>query len=112
MVSSAAEIVLPEGALNTATPRSVAASTSMLSTPTPARPMTRSRAAMTIDASTSEVWLDQRVALTEALVEMKQQLNAAGTTDDKIQVEIHPQKEVPYAHAIHVFEAVTAAEFQ
>jgi hypothetical protein len=40
-VSSAADTVLPDGALSTATPRSVAASTSMLSTPTPARPMTR-----------------------------------------------------------------------
>ncbi len=35
---SAAEIVLPSGALTTITPRSVAALRSMLSTPTPARP--------------------------------------------------------------------------
>ena len=35
---SAAEIVLPSGALTTMTPRSVAALRSMLSTPTPARP--------------------------------------------------------------------------
>ena len=41
IVSSAAETVLPAGAFTTATPRSVAASKSMLSTPTPARPMTR-----------------------------------------------------------------------
>ncbi len=44
-VSSAADTVLPAGAFSTATPRSVAASRSMLSTPTPARPTTRSRGA-------------------------------------------------------------------
>ena len=40
MVCSAAETTLDSGALHTMTPRSVAASRSMLSTPTPARPMT------------------------------------------------------------------------
>lgn len=70
------------------------------------------RIAMTIDASTQETWMQQMDNLTSALVQMKQELNAAGTTDDKIQVEIHPHKEVPYAHAIHVFEAVTDAKFQ
>jgi hypothetical protein len=38
MVSSATATVLPAGELTTITPRSVAAATSMLSTPTPARP--------------------------------------------------------------------------
>ncbi len=37
-VSSAVAIVLPDGVFMTMTPRSVAASTSTLSTPTPARP--------------------------------------------------------------------------
>ena len=37
---SAVEIVLPPGVFITMTPRLVAASMSMLSTPTPARPMT------------------------------------------------------------------------
>ena len=41
-VSSAVVIVLPAGVFITTTPRCVAASTSMLSTPTPARPTTRS----------------------------------------------------------------------
>ena len=41
IVSSAAETVFPAGALRTAIPLSVAASRSMLSTPTPARPTTR-----------------------------------------------------------------------
>jgi biopolymer transport protein ExbD len=70
------------------------------------------RIAMTIDASTPEAWLEQMDGLKTALVQMKTELNAAGTADDKIQVEIHPHKEVPYAHAIHVFEAVTDAQFQ
>ncbi len=70
------------------------------------------RIAMTIDASTQEAWMQQMAALTSALVQMKQELNAAGTTDDQIQVEIHPHKEVPYAHAIHVFEAVTDGGFK
>ena len=43
MVCSAALTMLEVGALHTMTPRSVAASTSTLSTPTPARPMTRRR---------------------------------------------------------------------
>lgn len=70
------------------------------------------RIAMTIDAATQEAWMQQMESLTSALVQMRQELNAAGSTDDKIQVEIHPHKEVPYAHAIHVFEAVTDAKFQ
>ena len=49
MVCSAAETILEVGALHTMMPASVAASTSTLSTPTPARPMMRSfeAAAMT-----------------------------------------------------------------
>ncbi len=43
MVCSAAEIVLADGAFTTSIPRSVAVSTSMLSTPTPARPITFKR---------------------------------------------------------------------
>src|ERR1051325_1822298 len=42
---SAVETVFPPGAFRTTTPRRVAVSTSTLSTPTPARPMTRSRVA-------------------------------------------------------------------
>ena len=43
IVCSAAARTLPLGALTTAMPRAVAASMSMLSTPIPARPTTRSR---------------------------------------------------------------------
>ena len=60
-VSSAVAIVLPEGVFITMTPRSVAASTSTLSTPTPARPTTFSRGAA---ASTSAVILvSERTAM-------------------------------------------------
>jgi hypothetical protein len=45
---SAAAIVLPSGEFTTSTPRLVAAGTSTLSTPTPARPMMRSRLAASI----------------------------------------------------------------
>ena len=41
MVCSATATAFPVGALTTITPRRVAASTSMLSTPVPARPITR-----------------------------------------------------------------------
>ena len=60
-VSSAVAIVLPEGVFITMTPRSVAASTSTLSIPTPARPTTlRSGAA----AMTSAVIFDsERTAI-------------------------------------------------
>ena len=43
MVCSAAETVLPKGVFMTIIPRSVAAALSILSVPTPARPMIRSR---------------------------------------------------------------------
>jgi len=54
MVCSAVVIVLPSGAFITTTPRIVAAGTSMLSTPTPARPMTYKPAA---SSSRSDVTL-------------------------------------------------------
>ena len=47
-VNSAVEIVLPAGVFITTMPRLVAASTSTLSTPTPARPTTRSLGALAI----------------------------------------------------------------
>src|ERR1035441_10973658 len=46
--SSAVEMVLPPGVFITTTPRWVAASTSTLSTPTPARPTTRNCGAASI----------------------------------------------------------------
>ncbi|OQB80814.1 MAG: hypothetical protein BWX86_02954 [Verrucomicrobia bacterium ADurb.Bin122] len=60
-VSSAVAMVLPEGVFITTTPRSVAASTSTLSTPTPARPTTLSKGAA---AMTSRVILvSERTAM-------------------------------------------------
>ena len=54
---SAAAIVLPVGALTTAMPISVAASMSMLSTPTPARPMAWSRPAFAMTEAVTFVSL-------------------------------------------------------
>ena len=50
-VSSAVAIVLPDGVFMTMTPRSVAASTSTLSIPTPARPTTLRRGAAAITSA-------------------------------------------------------------
>ena len=46
IVCSAAVLVLPSGVFMTTTPAVVAVATSILSTPMPARPMTRSRLAL------------------------------------------------------------------
>jgi hypothetical protein len=60
-VNSAVAMVLPEGVFITITPRSVAASTSTLSTPTPARPTTLSKGAA---ANTSAViFVSERTAI-------------------------------------------------
>ena len=53
MVSSATATALAPGVFITTMPRRVAASASMLSTPTPARPMTRSLGAFSISASST-----------------------------------------------------------
>ncbi len=50
---SAAEMTVDSGAFATTIPRRVAASTSTLSTPTPARPITFSRSAFSINAASS-----------------------------------------------------------
>ena len=55
MVCSAAVTTFDWGALATTMPRRVAASTSTLSTPTPARPITRRRWARSISAPVSLV---------------------------------------------------------
>jgi hypothetical protein len=49
--------LLPPGVFITAMPRRVAASTSMLSTPIPARPMTRNRVAASITCGVTVVEL-------------------------------------------------------
>ena len=55
--SSAADTELPPGVLVTTMPRRVAASTSMLSTPVPALPITRNRGAAPISSSVTLVLL-------------------------------------------------------
>ncbi len=52
---SAAEMTVDSGALTTTIPRRVAAGTSTLSTPTPARPITFSRSAPSIRPASSFV---------------------------------------------------------
>ena len=56
---SAAAMVLPSGEFTTSTPRRVAAFTSTLSTPTPARPMMRSLVAASITSSVT--WVPERI---------------------------------------------------
>jgi hypothetical protein len=62
-------MVLPEGAVSTAIPFSVAASTSIVSTPTPARPMTLRRSAFASDSRVILVALRTRTASTSAMAE-------------------------------------------
>ena len=61
MVSSAVAMVLPSGVFITMTPRSVAASTSTLSTPTPARPTTLSCGAAAKTAAS--IFVSERTAM-------------------------------------------------
>ena len=56
-VCSHVEIVLPPGVFITMMPRRVAASTSTLSTPTPARPITRNFFAAAMTLALTLVWL-------------------------------------------------------
>ena len=50
--------------------------------------------------------------LTAQLRSMRQQLNAAGKTDDKIQVKIGPGKNVKYKYLVAVYEAALNAGFK
>jgi hypothetical protein len=63
-VSSAVAMVFPDGVFITTTPRSVAASTSTLSTPTPARPTTCSVGAAAITSAVILVSLRTAMACT------------------------------------------------
>src|SRR6266513_449292 len=64
---SAVETVFPPGALSTTIPRRVAVSTSTLSTPTPARPTTRSFAPAFKIAAVTLVWLRTTSALNDGM---------------------------------------------
>ena len=87
MVCSATETALPPGVFITSTPAAVAASRSTLSTPTPARPMTRSLGAF---SSTAGVHLhgaadEQRVRFRQVLAHIpwgwkRSRSNRAGTS--------------------------------
>ena len=56
-VCSVAAMVLPSGVFNTTMPRAVAAGISMLSTPTPARPITFKLVAASINSLVTWIWL-------------------------------------------------------
>lgn len=51
-------------------------------------------------------------ALTQQLLRMRKQLNAAGKATDTIQVKINPGKDVKYKHLIAVYEAALRADFE
>ena len=61
IVCSAAVTTFDSGALATTIPRLVAASTSTLSTPTPARPITRSRSARSIRSAV--IFVAERITM-------------------------------------------------
>ena len=61
-------MVLPPGVFMTITPRRVAASTSTLSTPTPARPTTRKRAPACKIGAVTFVWLRTTIALNSGMI--------------------------------------------
>ena len=63
-VSSAVVVVLPPGVFITTTPRLVAASTSTLSTPTPARPTTRNFGAAS--RTFCEIFVSERTTMASA----------------------------------------------
>ena len=51
-------------------------------------------------------------ALTQQLLRMRKQLNAAGKPTNTIQVKINPGKNVKYKHLIAVYEAALRADFE
>jgi biopolymer transport protein ExbD len=51
-------------------------------------------------------------ALTQQLLRLRKQLNAAGKPTDTIQVKINPGKDVKYKHLIAVYEAALRADFE
>ncbi len=61
IVCSAAVTTFDSGAFATTIPRLVAAGTSTLSTPTPARPITRSRSAFSI--SSAVIFVAERISM-------------------------------------------------
>lgn len=73
-----------------------------------------------VDAPSPEQWVAQvgkiRTSdigqLTAQLRKMRQDLNAAGTADDKIQVVISPAKMVKYDFLIGVYQAAMDAQFK
>ena len=64
-------------------------------------------------ASAGQIRVDNNQdALTQQLVRMRKQLNAAGKPTNTIQVKINPGKNVKYKHLIAVYEAALRADFE
>jgi biopolymer transport protein ExbD len=61
-------------------------------------------------ATAGQIKADSPETLTNALMKMKAQFNADGTTDDKIQVKISPGKNVRYRHLVACYEAALRAK--
>jgi biopolymer transport protein ExbD len=64
-------------------------------------------------ASAGQIRVDNNPeALTQQLIRMRKQLNAAGKPTSTIQVKINPGKNVKYKHLIAVYEAALRADFE
>src|SRR3984893_15097438 len=96
IVCSAAAMVLPEGALTTRTPARVAAATSMLSTPAPARPMTLRRVPAWITAASTRVSLRTSRASYPAM----RAISAAGLSFSSTSTSAWPRNRARPASAI------------
>ena len=81
IVCSAAEMTVDSGAFATTIPRRVAASTSTLSIPTPARPMTFRRAARSMDAASSSVAERITIASNPAMIESRSDSESSTTSN-------------------------------
>jgi biopolymer transport protein ExbD len=63
-------------------------------------------------ATAGRIQVSSGPQLATQLAEMREQLNAAGITTDRIQVQISPGRNVQYASLIEVYEAAMLAEFE
>ena len=64
-------------------------------------------------ASAGQIRVDNNQdVLTQQLIRMRKQLNAAGKPTNQIQVKINPGRNVKYKHLIAVYEAALRADFE
>ena len=89
MVCSAAETTVASGAFATTIPRRVAASTSTLSTPTPARPITFRRLARSISSASSVVPERTTIASNSPMIDPSSE-SESSTTSKRCTQELEP----------------------